>query len=75
MDSVRHAADSSDKYSLYFDLLQHKIAEYDIETEHTYNMDEKGIMTGVVGRSKRIFSKRKWEKKEVRASFQDGIRK
>ena len=74
MDSIRHAADSSEKYSLYFDLLQHKIAEYNVETEHTYNMDEKGIMIGVVGRSKRIFSKRKWEKKEVRASLQDGNR-
>ena len=74
MDSVRHAADSSDKYSLYFDLLQHKITEYDVDTEHTYNMDEKGFMIGVIGRSKRIFSKRKWEKKEVRASLQDGNR-
>ena len=74
MDSVRHAADSSDKYSLYFDLLQQKIAEYDVDTEDTYNMDEKGFMIGVVGRSKRIFSKRKWEKKEVRASLQDGNR-
>ena len=37
-------------------------------------MDEKGFMIGVVGRSKRIFSKRKWEKKEVRASIQDGNR-
>ena len=74
MDSIRHAADSSEKYSLYFDLLQHKIAEYDVDAEHTYNMDEKGIMIGVVGRSKRIFSKRKWEKKEVRASLQDSNR-
>jgi hypothetical protein len=74
MDSVRHAADSSDKYSLYFDLLQHKITEYDVDTEHTYNMDEKGLMIGVIGRSKRIFSKRKREKKEVRASLQDGNR-
>jgi len=74
MDSVRHAADSGEKYRLYFDLLQHKITEYDVDTEHTYNMDEKGFMIGVVGRSKRIFSKRKWEKKEVRASLQDGNR-
>lgn len=74
MDSVRHAADSSDKYKLYFDLLQHKITEYDVDAEHTYNMDEKGFMIGVVGRSKRIFSKRRWEKKEVRASLQDGNR-
>jgi len=74
MDSVRHAADSSDNHSLYFDLLLHKITEYDVDTEDTYNMDEKGFMIGVVGRSKRIFSKRKWEKKKVRASLQDGNR-
>ena len=54
MDSIRHAADFSEKYSLYFDLLQDKIAEYDVDTEHTYNMDEKGIMIGVVGRSKHL---------------------
>ena len=50
MDSVRHAADSSDKYILYFDLLQQKITEYDVDIELTYNMDEKGFMIGVIGR-------------------------
>ncbi|KAF1974658.1 hypothetical protein BU23DRAFT_567454 [Bimuria novae-zelandiae CBS 107.79] len=37
-------------------------------------MDEKGVLIGIVGRSKRIFSRRMWEKKEVRASLQDGNR-
>jgi len=37
-------------------------------------MDEKGFLIGMVGRSKRIFSKRQWDKKEVRASIQDGSR-
>jgi hypothetical protein len=37
-------------------------------------MDEKGFLIGIVGRSKRIFSRRMWEKKEVRASLQDGSR-
>ncbi|KAF2683601.1 DDE-domain-containing protein [Lentithecium fluviatile CBS 122367] len=37
-------------------------------------MDEKGFLIGIVGRSKRIFSRRMWEKKEVRASLQDGNR-
>ena len=41
---------------------------------NTYNMDEKGFMTGIVGRSKRVFSKRKFSKGEVRASLQDGNR-
>ena len=74
MDSNRHQADSGDKYSLYFDLLGDKIKEYNIEPRHTYNMDEKGCLIGVVGRSKRVFSRRMWEKKEVTASLQDGSR-
>jgi hypothetical protein len=39
-----------------------------------YNMDEKGFLIGILGRSKRIFSRRMWEKKEVTASLQDGSR-
>jgi hypothetical protein len=35
-------------------------------------MDEKGFMTGIVGRSKQVFSKRKFNKEEVRAFLQDG---
>jgi len=74
MDSNRHQADSGDKYSLYFDILRDKIEKYKIEPRHTYNMDEKGFLIGVIGRSKRVFSRRMWEKKEVRAAFQDGSR-
>ena len=74
MDSNRHQADSGDKYSLYFDFLGDKIKEYNIEPRHTYNMDEKGFLTGVIGRSKRVFSRRMWERKEVRAARQDGSR-
>ena len=58
MDSNRHNAESEYKYKLYFDLLQQKIAKYDLEPEHTYNMDEKGFAIRVLGRSKRIFSRR-----------------
>jgi hypothetical protein len=74
MDRQRHDADSYDKYKLYFDLLQHKIAEYSIAACHTYNMDEKGFMIGVTGRAKHVFSKRMWTKGEVKASIQDGNR-
>ena len=35
MDSNRHNAKSEYKYKLYFDLLQQKIAEYDLDPEHT----------------------------------------
>ena len=37
-------------------------------------MDEKGFLIRIIGRSKRIFSRRMWEKKEVTASLQDGSR-
>ena len=74
MDSNRHNADSEDKYRLYFDYLHSKIDQYQIEPRHTYNMDEKGFLIGIIGRSKRIFSRRMWEKKEVTASLQDGSR-
>jgi hypothetical protein len=74
MDANRHAADSGDKYRQYFDLLEQKIVRYDVKPENTYNMDEKGFMIGHVGRSKRVFSKRKYMKKQYRQSLQDGNR-
>jgi hypothetical protein len=74
MDSNRHNAESEYKYKLYFDLLQQIITKYNIEPAHTYNMDEKGFAIGVLGRTKRIFSRRQWERKEVRQARQDGNR-
>ena len=74
MESTRHKADSGLKYKLYFDLLHAKMAEYGVEAEHTYNMDEKGFAIGVVGRSKRIFSKALYGKKQYRQSLHDGNR-
>ena len=74
MDAKRHQADSRAKYSLYFDLLHQKITQYDVEPGNTYNMDEKGFMIGVLGRSKRVFDKEKWYSKEVKAALQDGSR-
>ena len=74
MDAVRHNADSYTKYELYFNLLQRKIAEYSIDSCHIYNMDEKGFMIGVTGRTKHVFSRRMWDKREVKATTQDGNR-
>ena len=74
MDRTRHLADSESKYRLYFELLHQKITEYHLEARDIYNMDEKGFLIGLIGRSKRVFSRRQWEKKEVRASLQDGSR-
>ena len=40
----------------------------------TYNIDKKGFLVSITGRSKRVFSRRMWEKKEVTAALQDGSR-
>jgi hypothetical protein len=69
MDRNHYQADSGFKYKLYFDLLHHKMEEYDVEPCNTYNMDKKGFLIGVTGCSKRVFTQRQWEKKEVRASL------
>jgi hypothetical protein len=37
-------------------------------------MDEKGFLIGIIGRSKRIFSKAMYNRKEVREALQDGNR-
>jgi hypothetical protein len=74
MDAGRHNADFFVKYKLYFGLLLAKVAEYDVEVENTYNMDEKGFMIGTTTRTKHVFSRRTWEKGEVQASLQDDNR-
>jgi hypothetical protein len=50
IDCSRHNANSEVKYRLYFDLLSSKISEYSIEPRHTYNIDEKGFLLGIVTR-------------------------
>ncbi|KAF2091716.1 hypothetical protein K490DRAFT_70498 [Saccharata proteae CBS 121410] len=74
MHAVRHNADSEVKYKAYFNLLQEKIAQYNIQERNTYNIDEKGFMLGTIRRTKRIFNRQIWERKEVRAALQDGSR-
>jgi hypothetical protein len=74
IDRTRSKADSHFKYKLYFDLLHRKVTEHGVLPCNTYNMDEKGFLIGILGRSKRVFSKRQWEKKEVKAALQDGSR-
>jgi len=69
LDATRHTADSCIKYKLYFDLLHAKIMEHEILPENSYNMDEKDFMIGVIGRSKRIFTRVRWEKREVTAAL------
>jgi hypothetical protein len=71
---MRHLADSETKYRLYFNLIYLKMVQYNVELRYTYNMDEKGFLMGVITRTKRVFSRLMWEKKEIRASLQDGSR-
>lgn len=68
---MHYKTDSGEKYRLYFKLLYHKIAKYNIEPEHIYNMDNKGFAIGVTSRLERIFSKALYGKKQYRQSFQD----
>jgi hypothetical protein len=69
IDRARHLANSEAKYQYYFDLLHSKMKEYNLEAKDLYKIDEKGFLMGLTGRSKRVFSKRMWTKKEVRASL------
>jgi hypothetical protein len=75
INTVCYKADLEVNYRLYFDRLHLSMEEYGIEPRYTYNMDEKGFMIGVLGKSKRIFSKvswQSWESKEARAPIKDG---
>jgi hypothetical protein len=74
IDSQRHNTDSRAKYKLYFDLLHSKMLQYEIQPYNTYNMDKIGFMIGVTTRSKQVFSRRQWERKEVREALQNSSR-
>ena len=66
IDVARKRADSAFKYSLYFKLLREKIEQYNVEPRHTYNMDEKGFLIGILLKMKRIFSRRRYEAGEIK---------
>jgi hypothetical protein len=71
MDRDRHKANSGERYRLFFQLLHQKMDEYKIQPQHSYNIDKKGFLIGVIRRSKRLFSKAMWDSKEVREALQD----
>ena len=50
------------------------MVQYGIQRQNSYNMDEKGFMLGVLGRSHRVFSKATWVKRGSLSSIQDGNR-
>ena len=74
MDRNRHRANSYNKYRAYFDILLPKIKKYNLTPDRIYNMDEKGFLIGILSKSKRVFSKAKWDRREVREALQDGSR-
>ena len=74
MDRNRHKADSEERYRLYFALIHSKMRKYNVKPENTYNMDEKGFLVGITTRSKRVFSKASYRRKEVTAALQDSNR-
>ena len=61
-------------YSKYFKLLHQKMTRYDLQPQNTYNMDEKGFMFGVTGRSKRVFDKLLFGQNQFKQSLHDGNR-
>jgi hypothetical protein len=67
MDADRYRADSVKKYELYYELLQEKIAKYELKPEQIYNMDKKGFILGHLGRSKRVFNRDSWVAKSIKA--------
>jgi hypothetical protein len=74
MNRNRHVADSEESYRRYFELLHSKMRQYNIEAENVYNMDEKSFFVGITGRSKRIFSKVAWQRKEKTQALQNDSR-
>jgi hypothetical protein len=74
MASVRHAADSYDKYRAYFTVVEQNIEKYNILPQNRYNMDEKGFMAGVLGKQKRVFSKASWTRNYKKQASHDGSR-
>lgn len=74
IDASHKRADSVLYYSLYFDALEQKIQEYDIQQEDIYNIDEKGFLIGILPKGKRVFSRRTYEREGIRQRVQDGNR-
>ncbi|KAF1972986.1 hypothetical protein BU23DRAFT_580732 [Bimuria novae-zelandiae CBS 107.79] len=58
IDYTRYLANSKLKYYFYFKLLHRKITKYYLKARDIYNMDKKGFLISLIGRSKRIFSRR-----------------
>ena len=74
IDRDRFKADSEAKYTLFFQFWHPKMAEYGIEPDQIYNMDEKGLLMGRTTRTHRVFNRAMWDRGELKAALQDGSR-
>jgi hypothetical protein len=74
MDRDRHQADSGHRYKAFFEEIYDQIVRHDIEPRQSYNIDEKGILLGSIGKLKRIFSKALWEQEGIQKNIQDRSR-
>lgn len=74
MASDCHAASSYGKHKKQLDLVTHKIIEYGVEPRNTYNVDEKDIMTRIIGKRSQVFSKPSYQRKHASRSFHNGKR-
>ena len=74
MDLSRHKADSKASYSHYFELLQLKMTQYDVQPENVYNMDEKGFLMGQLQKARRVISKDSELQAKLITAGQDGSR-
>ena len=50
------------------------MAEYDIQPQNIYNMDEKGFLIGFLLKARRIVSKKAFEAGRIKHVSQDGSR-
>ena len=66
LDHNRSRADSTFKYTLYFELLRKKIEQYGVEPQHIYNIDKKGFLVGILLKIKRIFSRRRYKEGSIK---------
>ena len=55
LDRTHFLADFEVKCRLYFELVKDKMEEYNIEPHNSHDMHEKGLLMGLIGRSRIIF--------------------
>ena len=74
IDISRQKADSKRSYAFYFDLLDQKIRQYEVQARNIYNMDEKGFLIGRLTKARRIFTKAAYQQGQILGPNQDGNR-